>query len=41
MPTLERPTVTLHYEDSGRPAVSLLHGWCDAAVSWTRHHRGV
>ena len=36
MPTLERPTVTLHYEDSGGPgpALMFLHGWCDAAVSW-------
>jgi pimeloyl-ACP methyl ester carboxylesterase len=35
MPTLERPTVTLNYEDrgSGEPLV-FLHGWCDGAASW-------
>lgn len=35
MPTLERPTVALSYEDrgSGEPLV-FLHGWCDGAVSW-------
>ncbi len=36
MPTLERPTVTLSYEDRGAgDALVFLHGWCDAAASWT------
>ncbi len=39
MPELERPTVTLHYEDTGavatgNPALVFLHGWCDSAESW-------
>ncbi|MGH2632428.1 MAG: alpha/beta fold hydrolase, partial [Tepidiformaceae bacterium] len=36
MPTFERPTVTLHYEDTGGdgPALVFLHGWCDSAESW-------
>lgn len=35
MPTLERPTVSLNYDDfgSGDPLV-FLHGWCDSAESW-------
>ena len=36
MPTLERLTVTLNYEDSGGagPALVFLHGWCDGSASW-------
>ncbi|MEX2081747.1 MAG: alpha/beta hydrolase [Dehalococcoidia bacterium] len=36
MPTFERPTVSLHYEDSGagEPAIVFLHGWCDDAAGW-------
>jgi pimeloyl-ACP methyl ester carboxylesterase len=36
MPTLERPTVTLSYEDTGRgdPPLVFLHGWCDGSPSW-------
>ena len=36
MPTLERPTVTLQYEDTGgeRPPLVFLHGWCDSSESW-------
>lgn len=36
MPELTRPTVTLHYEDSGGPgqAIIFLHGWCDGSRSW-------
>lgn len=35
MSTLQRPTVELHYEDtgSGRDLV-FLHGWCDGSASW-------
>ena len=36
MPTIERPTVTLNYEDRGAgEALVFLHGWCDAAASWS------
>ena len=36
MPAFERPTVTLHYEDTGGdlPAVVFLHGWCDSSGGW-------
>lgn len=35
MPTLERPTVTLAYEDRGNgPPLVFLHGWCDSSTSW-------
>lgn len=39
MPELERPTVTLHYEDAGisrdaQPVIVFLHGWCDGSPSW-------
>jgi len=35
MPTFERPTVTLNYEDRGAgETLVFLHGWCDAAASW-------
>ena len=35
MPTLERPTVRLHYEDRGAgDALVFLHGWCDRAAAW-------
>jgi pimeloyl-ACP methyl ester carboxylesterase len=39
MPELQRPTVTLHYEDSGtsipgKPTLVFLHGWCDGSASW-------
>lgn len=39
MPELERPTVTLHYEDAGQsrdalPAIVFLHGWCDGSPGW-------
>ncbi|MBA4179879.1 MAG: hypothetical protein C0506_04750 [Anaerolinea sp.] len=36
MPELSRPTVTLHYADTGgagQPIV-FLHGWCDGSASW-------
>ncbi len=35
MPSLERPTVSLHYEDTGagQPVV-FLHGWCDSSATW-------
>lgn len=36
MPTLERPTVTLSYDDRGSgDGIVFLHGWCDGAASWT------
>ena len=35
MPSLERPTVTLAYEDRGSgPPLVFLHGWCDGSASW-------
>ncbi len=35
MPTLQRPTVDLHYEDTGAgPSLIFLHGWCDGSASW-------
>jgi pimeloyl-ACP methyl ester carboxylesterase len=39
MPELVRPTVTIHYEDSGAssggaPTLVFLHGWCDGSPSW-------
>ncbi len=35
MPTLDRPTVSLDYEDRGSgDAIVFLHGWCDGAESW-------
>lgn len=35
MPTLQRPTVSLHYEDNGSgAALVFLHGWCDGSPSW-------
>lgn len=42
MPTLQRHSVSLHYEDTGESATAgvplvLLHGWCDDADSW-RHN---
>lgn len=45
MPVFERPTVALHYEDTGgdNPALVFLHGWCDGRESWTatlEHFRG-
>lgn len=41
MPELQRPTVTIHYEDTGAgpanaPTLVFLHGWCDGAASWAR-----
>ncbi len=36
MPTLERPTVTLHYREAGSgPPLLFLHGWCDSSATWT------
>jgi pimeloyl-ACP methyl ester carboxylesterase len=35
MPTLDRPTVTLNYQEAGSgPPVVFLHGWCDGSASW-------
>jgi pimeloyl-ACP methyl ester carboxylesterase len=39
MPELQRPTVTLHYEEAGEsaapaPVLVFLHGWCDGSPSW-------
>lgn len=36
MPALTRPTVTLHYEDTGGsdPAIVFPQGWCDGSRSW-------
>lgn len=36
MPDFHRPSLTLHYEDTGEgmPALLFLHGWCDASTSW-------
>lgn len=35
MSTLQRPTVELHYEDTGRGRdLVFLHGWCDGSASW-------
>jgi N-formylmaleamate deformylase len=36
MPELNRPTVSLNYEDegSGDPALVFLHGWCDSSSVW-------
>ncbi len=36
MPTFERATVSLHYEEvgAGEPALVFLHGWCDDAGNW-------
>lgn len=42
MPELRRPTVTLHYEDTGAsgtnggPVLVFLHGWCDDSGTWAR-----
>jgi pimeloyl-ACP methyl ester carboxylesterase len=35
MPVLQRPTVTLAYQDRGNgPPLVFLHGWCDSSTSW-------
>jgi pimeloyl-ACP methyl ester carboxylesterase len=35
MPSITRPTVTLHYEEAGAgPPIVFLHGWCDGSASW-------
>ena len=35
MPAIERPTVTLNYQERGAgPPLVFLHGWCDGAASW-------
>lgn len=36
MPTLDRPTVNVNYEETGEgdPPLVFLHGWCDGSQSW-------